>query len=78
MSLCFLRLGRHAEHGDNGLENVAAGAGAVFAAIDHGVEGIGDAVRGFAGDGDPVVAKDERELAREKKSSAPNGGRRAR
>lgn len=34
---------------------------------DHGVESIGDTLRGLAGDGDPVVAKDGRELARVKK-----------
>ena len=60
-------LGRSTRHGDDGLENVAAGGGAVFAAADHGVEGIGDALRGFAGDGNPIIAKDRRERAREKK-----------
>ena len=49
------------------MEYVAAGGGAIFAAADHGVEGIGDALRGLAGDCDPVVAKDGRELTREKK-----------
>src|SRR5438093_3871451 len=45
------------EHGDDALEDEAAGADAVFAAEDEGVEGIGDVFGGFASNFDPVMVK---------------------
>ena len=53
------------EHGDDALEDEAAGADAVFAAEDQRVEGVGDVFGGFAGDLDPVVAEEGLEGARE-------------
>ena len=53
------------EHGDDALEDEAAGADAVFAARDQRVEGVGDVLGGFAGDFDPVVAEERLEGARE-------------
>src|SRR5438093_10915611 len=53
------------EHGDDALEDEAAGAGAVFAAKDEGVEGVGDIFGGFASDLDPVMAEERLERARE-------------
>ena len=53
------------EHGDDALEDEAAGADAVFAAEDERVEGVGDVLGGFAGDLDPVVAEEGLEGARE-------------
>jgi hypothetical protein len=47
------------------LEDEAAGANAVFAAEDERVEGVGNVFGGFAGDFDPVVAKEGLEGARE-------------
>ena len=55
------------EHGDDRLQNKAAGRGAILAAKDHGIESVSHALRGLACDRDPVVAKDRRKLAREKK-----------
>ena len=49
------------------MKNKPAGGGAILVAGDHGIEGVGHALGGFACDGDPIVAKDRRELAREKK-----------
>jgi hypothetical protein len=53
------------EHGDDALEDETAGADAVFAAEDEGVEGVGNVFGGFAGDFYPVVAKEGLEGARE-------------
>ena len=53
------------EHGDDALEDEAAGADAVFAAEDQRVEGVGDISGGFAGDLDPVMAEEGLEGARE-------------
>jgi hypothetical protein len=53
------------EHGDDALQDEAAGADAVFATEDEGVEGIGDVFGRFAGDVDPVMAEEGLEGARE-------------
>ena len=55
------------EHGDDALEDEAAGADAVFAVEDQRVEGVGNVFGGFAGDLDPVVTEEGLEGAGEQK-----------
>jgi hypothetical protein len=53
------------EHGEDGLETKAAGAGGRFAALDQGAEDAGDILRGVLGHLDPVIAEEGGELDRE-------------
>ena len=67
--------GIFSKHGDDALENESAGADAVFATGDQGVECVGDISCGLAGDLDPVVAEEGLEGAREQEVEGGVAGR---
>ena len=63
------------EHGDDALEDEAAGADAVFASECQGVEGVCDIFRGFTRDLHPIVAEEGLGGAREKEVEGCVAGR---